>query len=99
MEQVGFEVAAFYRVLPDVLERRSVPWVLRQFEQVTAYQREQVNLQIIVTEIGVGRAVARALGADVPLLETKPQRAVQPGKPAWMLKFEAANRCASKPYS
>lgn len=91
MEQIGFEVAAFYRVLPDTLDRKAVRWVLRQFEQVQAYKREQVNLQVVVTEIGVGRAIGRALGGDVPQLEME-RRVVERGeKPVWMQKFEKAN--------
>lgn len=92
MEQIGFEVSAFYRVLPDTLDQRTVRWVLRQFEQVQAYQREQVHLQIALVEIGVSRAIVRTLGGDVPPLETGEQRVERWEKPAWMWKFEQANK-------
>ncbi|MBN2005813.1 MAG: hypothetical protein JXA21_20820 [Anaerolineae bacterium] len=70
---------------------RPVQWLFRQFEQVQAYQREQMHLQILVTEIGVGRAVARALGAAVPSLEAKKQGEERWEKPEWMRRFEEAN--------
>ncbi len=94
MEQIGFEVAAFYRVLPDTLDRRAVRWVLRQFEQIQVQQRAQLQLLITVTEIGVGRAIARAFGSDVPPLEIEhPTAPTEPWTPpAWMQKFEEANK-------
>lgn len=81
-------------MLPDTLDRRAVRWVLRQFEYVQTRQREQANLQIAFVEIGVARAIARAFGGKVPPLEIapRPEHAQAWTPPAWMRRFEEANK-------
>ncbi len=49
-------------------------------------------MHILVTEIGVGRAVARALGADVPPLEAGERSEERWEKPEWMRRFEKQMR-------
>jgi len=69
-----------------------VCWVLDQYTRIEAYEIQQSHLMTLRVELGTSRAIARALGADVPPLATVPQKPdIDWTPPDWMEQYAKAN--------